>query len=159
MAPETITRPNFDYDTDFYGWCLDQAAALRRASEARLNLAEPLDLANLAEEIESLGRSQERELGSRYKVLLMHLLKWRHQQEGRSVSWRATIRNQRWELARLLRQNPSLRRLRADEVADAYPPCREDAADETGLPVETFPATCPFTLEQIHDMDFWPEAA
>ena len=72
------------YDRDFHRWCLEQARALRALSAMRANLAVPLDLEHLAEEIESLGKSQERELFSRYVVILVHLLKWRFQPERRT---------------------------------------------------------------------------
>jgi hypothetical protein len=149
-------RTEAGYDDDFYAWCLDQARALRRLAASHAALAEPLDLENLAEEIESLGRSLLRELGSRYRVLLLHLLKWRHQPALRTPSWRSTIRTQRCEIADLLEQSPSLRRRRAEQVAKAYAIARELAADETGLPIEAFPESCPFTLEQVEDPDFLP---
>lgn len=144
------------YDEDFYAWCLEQARSLRRLAAAQPTLDEPLDLENLAEEIESLGKSQLRELGSRYRVLLLHLLKWRHQPDLRTPRWRSTIRTQRREIADLLAQSPSLRRRRAERIAAAYAAAREDAADETGLPLETFPETCPFTREQVEDPGFLP---
>jgi hypothetical protein len=144
------------YEQDFHRWCLDQATALRKLAEMRANLAVPLDLENLAEEIESLGKSQRRELVSRYQVLLLHLLKWRHEPRRRSRSWRSTIATQRLEIARSLRQNPSLRARRAEELEDAYVGARTLAAIETGLPLSTFPETCPFTLDQIEDPEFLP---
>ncbi len=144
------------YDEDFHAWCLDQARALRRLAAAHPALDEPLDLENLAEEIESLGKSLLRELGSRYRVLLLHLLRWRHQPALRSGSWKSTIRTQRRDIADLLEQSPSLRRRRAERIAGAYAVARELAADETGLPIETFPETCPFTLEQVEDPGFLP---
>jgi hypothetical protein len=140
------------YDHDFYAWTQEQAALLRKGA------MQDLDLANLAEEIESLGKSQHRELGSRLDVLVLHLLKWSYQPRERSGSWRSTIRTQRRELRRLLQQNPSLRPLVPDAVADGYPDACLDAGDETGLPPATFPATCPWTPEQVLDADFWPEA-
>ncbi len=144
------------YDRDFYRWCLAEARALRKLAALRTELPVPLDLDNLAEEIESLGKSQLRELGSRHVVLLVHLLKWRHQPQRRSRSWRSTIETQRVELQRLLRINPSLRGRRAAELTDAYADARRLAAAETGLPVDTFPETCPFTPDQVEDPEFWP---
>lgn len=96
------TRADARYEDDFYSWSREQAAALRRVAASRANLTEPVDLLNVAEEIESLGQSQFRELYSRYRVLLLHLLKWQHQPEQRSPIWRITIRNQRDELAELV---------------------------------------------------------
>lgn len=144
------------YDRDFYRWCLEQAEALRALAAQRPNLPLPLDLDNLAEEIESLGKSQARELFSRYVVILVHLLKWRHQPQRRSRSWRSTIATQRVELADLLATSPSLRRRRAAEIARAYAAARKLAAIETGLPLDTFPETCPFTPDQVEDPELWP---
>jgi hypothetical protein len=146
-------------DTDFYAWSQEQAATLRRAAGYRLNDIPGLDWLNLAEEIESLGISLERELFSRYRILLMHLLKWRFEPARRGTSWERTIDNQRYEIARLLRKSPSLRRKRAAEFAEAYSPARKDAAFETGLPLDTFPAECPFTLDEVEDEAFWPASA
>jgi hypothetical protein len=139
------------YDTDFYAWTQQQAALLRdRKTPA-------LDYDNLAEEIESLGKNQHRELGSRLDVLVMHLLKWRSQPSEHAGSWRSTIRTQRRELRRLLQHNPSLRPLVASVMADGYGDARLEASDEAGLPLATFPETCPWTPEQVLDGDFWPE--
>jgi len=140
------------YAQDFYTWTKTTAALIRAGKWSAL------DREALAEEIESLGKSQHRELGSRLVVLLLHLLKWGYQPLERSGSWRSTIRTQRRELRRLLQQNPGLRPLVPSAVADGYPDARLDASDETGLPLATFPATCPWTLEQVLDADFWPEA-
>ena len=140
------------YAQDFYTWTKTTAALIRAGKWSAL------DREALAEEIESLGKSQHRELGSRLDVLLLHLLKWGYQPLERSGSWRSTIRTQRRELRRLLQQTPGLRPLVPSAVADGYPDARLDASDETGLPLATFPATCPWTLEQVLDADFWPEA-
>ena len=152
MPARAATR----YEDDVYTWSHEQAAALRRAASSRVNLPEPVDFANVAEEIESLGISQLNELYSRYRVLLMHLLKWQFQPEKRSPSWRKTIRTQRDLIARLLRNSPGLKPKRQAELADAYSGAREDAADETGLLVELFPAKCPIQWDKVEDAAFWP---
>ncbi len=144
------------YDRDFYRWCLEQAEALRSFAAQRPNLDVPLDLDNLAEEIESLGKSQARELFSRYVVILLHLLKWRHQPQRRSRSWRSTIATQRDELVSLFRFSPGLRSQRETTLEEAYAQARKRAARETGLPLETFPETCPFSPDQVEDAEFWP---
>jgi hypothetical protein len=139
------------YEQDFYAWTQTTAALIRAGKWY------DLDREALAEEVESLGKSQHRELGSRLDVLVMHLLKWRYQPSEHSGSWRSTIRTQRCELRRLLQQNPSLRPLIASIIADGYGDACLEASDETGLPLTTFPHTCPWTVEQILDADFWPE--
>ena len=139
------------YDEDFFAWTNEQATLLRTGD---LSLVDAL---NLAEEIESMGKSLRRELRSRLIVLLAHLLKWRHQPGFRSKSWSATAREQRREIRDLLTESPSLRAVVARELLRLYTEAREKAGDETGLPETTFPTECPFTPEQILAPDFLPE--
>ena len=146
------------YEKDFYSWSQRQAEVLREAAAARLNAPDGIDWENLAQEIEALGRSQLRELYSRYKVLVLLLLRWSHQPALRGASWRLAIRGQRDEIRELLAESPSLANKRAGELRRAYRKAREDAEDETGLPLATFPEECPFTADQAEDESFWPEA-
>ncbi len=130
------------YDRDFYAWSNEQATLLRAG-----NLA-AADIAHIAEEIESMGRSEKRELVSRLTVLLLHLLKWRYQTERRSRSWELSIDNSRFALVKHLADNPSLKASLTEALETAYYTARRDAAIETGMPLETFPADCPWTFEQ-----------
>ncbi|ETW92589.1 MAG: hypothetical protein ETSY1_42980 [Candidatus Entotheonella factor] len=143
-----------DYDTDFYEWTQHQAAALAAGHVSELNLA------NLAEEIESLGKRDRRGLRNNLKVVLMHLLKWRHQPELRqtSRSWESTIIEHRDRIEVILDDSPSLRRQMEALITEAYPRARRLASSETGLALDTFPETCPWTVEEILDEAFWPEA-
>jgi hypothetical protein len=145
------------YDQDLYTWSLQQAAALRRAAPLGLNVPEPIDWENLAEEIEDLGKAEAEKLESAYRLLLWHLLKYRYQPEHRSGSWRATIVEQRRRIERVLRKNPGLKPQRADLFREAYADARDLAAAETDLPLATFPLDCPFTYEQAIDRSFLPE--
>lgn len=140
------------YAQDFYAWCLTTTQLIRAGKWCAL------DRDALAEEVESLGKSQHRELASRLDVLVMHLLKWQYQADRRQQgqSWRSTIRTQRRELRRLLQQNPSLHPLVAVALADGYADARLEAQEETSLPLATFPQSCPWTAEQVLE-DFWPE--
>jgi hypothetical protein len=140
------------YDTDYALWCSEQGALLR---EGRLS---DLDRENLAEEIESLGGSERDEIESRLDVLVMHLLKWRFQPEGRSSGWKGTIVEQRRRLERRLNRSPSLKFYPAEILTDVHESARLLAAGETGLPEDAFPETCPFTVEQILNTAFYPEA-
>ena len=155
--PDREVKPTRDsppvYEADFYAWTQQQAALFK---ENRLS---ELDVEHLIEEIESLGRSEKRELESRLKVLLMHLLKWQFQaekldQHGRS--WLATIRNQRTELRKLLRDNPSLQSHMESAFSEAYQDARYEAEAETGLKIMTFPENCPYGLEQVLDAVWLP---
>jgi hypothetical protein len=139
------------YDQDFYAWTNEQAALLRagKLSEA--------DVAHIAEEIESMGRTEKRELVSRLTVLLLHLLKWQYQPDRRGNSWRRSIANSRDRLADHLADNPSLNSQLSEAIARAYRYARRDAANETGFDEAVFPAACPWPFERMVADDFWPE--
>lgn len=140
------------YDTDFFLWTKQQAAALRAGK------LQDLDPENLAEEIESLGKSDRRALGSHLEGLVMHLLKWCYQPERRQTghTWASTIRTHRSEIDAIVEDSPSLRRTLPELLARRYSTARQRASDETGLPLATFPTACPWTIEQVVDADFWP---
>ncbi len=150
-APDTL------FDKDFYAWSRQQAEELRQASRLRINALTGLDWEHLADEIEELGMSKLDELFSRYKVLVWHLLKWKYQPDRRSNRWRATINEQRFRIARVLRKNPSLRSKRLEEFRDVYLLARDSAAEGTELPPGKFPEVCPFTIEEAEDDAFWPD--
>jgi len=139
------------YDSDFYAWSREQAELLRAG-----RLAEA-DIEHIAEEIDSMGRTEKRELVSRLEVLLLHLIKWRYQPGKRGPSWEASIFVQRDRIADHLDDNPSLKLLLPQALASAYRKARQEAVAETGLPGTTFPEPCPWTAEQALDGGFWPE--
>jgi len=138
------------YETDFYGWIQHQADAMRTG-----NLAS-LDLENLIEEIDGMGKSQQRALESRLEILLMHLLKWQYQPTMQCPSWRFTIREQRNRLADHLAKNPSLKPKIPEAQASAYRYAVFGACRETGLDESVFPPQCPWPFEQAMNHDFWP---
>jgi hypothetical protein len=139
------------YDDDFYAWANEQAALLRDGKLAQA------DLEHIAQEIESMGKTEKRELSSRLKILILHLLKWRFQPLKRSASWNVSITVQRHELVDHLDDNPSLKPLIADMVARAYGDAVLRATLETSLPKSAFPDSCPWTFEEMIAEDFWPE--
>jgi hypothetical protein len=139
------------YDRDFYAWATEQAGLLRAGQLAQA------DIENIAEEIESMGRSEKRELVNRLTVLLLHLLKWQFQPGLRGNSWRGSIRVQRLSLASHLRDNPSLKAALPAAIEDAYRVALIEAGNETGLPESNFPAVCAWTFEQMMDEGFWPD--
>jgi len=141
------------YERDFFAWANEQAALLRAG---KLDCA---DIDNIAEEIESIGRSEKRELINRLRVLLLHLLKWQYQPERQGKSWRSSIEQQRNQLDDHLKDNPSLKSHLDAAIARAYRDAKVDAELETGLPRATFPPICPFAFDQMMDGDFWPEPA
>ena len=138
------------YDNDFYAWSREQAELLRAGRLA------DADIEHIAEEIASMGRTEKRELVSRLAVLLTHLLKWRFQPQRRGASWEALIRVQRNRLIDHLDDNPSLKPLLSQALANAYRDARLEATAETGLAIATFPIDCPWTAPQALDGEFWP---
>lgn len=139
------------YENDFYAWTKEQADLLRNQSW------EQVDLPNLVEEIESLGRQERRELRNQLGILLGHLLKWHYQPSHRSNSWRATIREQRREVYRLLQENPSLKPYLPEALGLSYESGVDLAVRETEMDYSTFPADCPYILEQILETTFLPD--
>lgn len=138
------------YEQDFVAWADEQALLLEQKRWHEL------DLVNLIEEVRDLGNRQRDALESQLTRLLMHLLKWQYQPECRSSSWSGTIKEARKQIARLIRQHPVLA-LHAQKVwLECYLDAREDAADDTGLPVDTFPLDCPYSLNQAWERDFLP---
>jgi hypothetical protein len=144
-----MTTP--DYHTDFYAWAQAQAAALRAKDWAAL------DIAHLAEEVDELRKTERRRVRSQLRLILSHLLKWRYQPERRTESWRSTIANGRVLVQEDLDDLPTLAGELDELAAKAYPRARHDAAQETSLPLATFPEACPWAITQVLDAKFWPQ--
>lgn len=142
------------YDEDFYGWTLQQADLLERRQ------FDKIDLEHLVEELHSMSARERRELISRLRVLLMHLLKWQYQPNYPiKTSWQTTINNQRDDIGLLLEDSPSLAPKIPEALAKAYPMAVREAVQESGLSKSLFPGECPWTFEQVMDADFWPAAS
>ena len=141
------------YETDYFTWTQRQAEHIRVGDFARV------DFENVAEEIASLGKSQESELASRYKVLCLHLLKQMLQPKRNGRSWRATVAEQCASIAVLLRKNPGLKPKKAGLFADGYEITRKTASAETGLPPALFPAEPPFSMAEAEDEALEPTPA
>ncbi len=142
---------NTTHERDFYAWANEQAALLRSGDMARA------DIEHIAQEIESMGKTEKRELVIRLAVLLAHLLKWRFQAGHRGNSWRLTIEEQRYKVDDHLADNPSLNAMRDEAIATAYRYARVEAERETGLARSVFPVACPWNFAEIMDDAFWPE--
>lgn len=138
------------YETDFYAWTQKQVELLRQSQ------LDCLDVENLIEEIDSLGKQQQQELVNRLGVLLGHLLKWEYQPSKRSRSWVATIREQRRKIAKLLQKNPSLKPYLNEAIPEAYLDGVDLAVRETLMEYKTFPLEVPYTWQQIENPDFLP---
>ena len=135
------------YERDFYEWTRSQPRAVESGS------LDDIDWDNLAEEIESLGRTQRRAVQSHLEGLMAHLLKCMVQLERRTASWDRTIRAQQ-AIVDLIEASPSLTRFPAERLTKAYKHAVLLAARDTGLDETRFPQQCPFTVEDILDPNF-----
>ncbi|GET41885.1 DUF29 domain-containing protein [Microseira wollei] len=140
------------YETDFYAWTQEQVKLLKEQAWHHL------DVLNLIEELEDLGRRERQELRNCLGLLLGHLLKWQYQPSNRSNSWLATIREQRREVNLLLKDNPSLKSYLPEALPIADQSGLDLAVRETGIAYDAFPTECPYLLvEQVLDDTFLPE--
>jgi hypothetical protein len=139
------------YENDFYSWTQEQAELLRKGQFNNL------DIPNLIEEIETMGRSEKRELESRLTILLLHFLKWKYQEVRRGRSWQLSIDEQRIQFCKTLNENPGLKSALDEIVKDAYKLAVIKAARETKISKAVFPECCPWTLTQLIEDEFYPD--
>ena len=171
------------YEQDFHAWASEQARVLRRAGESRARgdaeafreATAALDYENLAEELDSLGRSELRELRHRLTTIVEHLLKLQFSPAAEPrVGWRSTVQRGRIEVARLLEDSPSLRaklpsalgKAKLDaavlvlaELKDRGEASAEGLAGAAALATAMDRALRDYTPAQVRDRDWWPEAA
>jgi hypothetical protein len=138
------------YDRDFMLWIETTTQLLKEQKFTEL------DLENLIEEIEDMGRSHKSALRSNLIVVLLHLLKWKYQSDKRTNSWKGNIREHRRRLDEDFEDSPSLKNYYGEIYEKCYQNARKQAADETGLDLEAFPIESPFTPEQVLDPEFLP---
>ncbi len=138
------------YNTDFYSWTQQQVKLIRSGN------LEALDLDNILEELDSMGKSEYRQFSHRLDILLMHLLKWQFQPAHRSTSWEGSIKEQRYRLKRLLKANPGIKPEIPAMLTEAYAVAKISAYKETGIAEDQYPELCPWTFDQSMDTDFWP---
>jgi hypothetical protein len=148
----TLSKPLVGYDQDFNLW-LEQTVDLLKTKQF-----EALDIENLVDELESMSSRDKREILSRLKIVLLHLLKWKYQPQKQCGSWQSSIRTNRDEIAQILIDSPSLKNYPGQVLDSAYPISRKNAASETGLALNVFPESCPFSIAQVLDEEFWPES-
>jgi Domain of unknown function DUF29 len=136
-------KPATGYKDDVFTWVWEQVALLRagRLSE--------VDALNVAEELSDVGNEIYFRLESSFVVLTQHYLKWDHQPGRRSLSWQFSIDEQRRRIAKLLRKNPGLKSEIAEALADGYLDGRARAIVETKIAKSKFPATCPYTFDEL----------
>ena len=146
-----VTKIQQAYDQDFYAWTSHNAELLRKKK------FDEIDYEHLAEEIEDMGKSNKRELMNRFSILIAHLLKWQLQPIRRSKSWMLTIKRQRFEIADLLEESPSLKHQVALQYGHAYEKALIIASEQTGIDETQFPTVCQFSLEECLNPTFLPE--
>jgi Domain of unknown function DUF29 len=139
------------YEQDFYLWIQTTADLLKQKDFTQL------DLDNLIEEIELMGRSEKWALRSHLEILFMNLLKYQFQVGWRSESWKYTVSTHRREVQKDLKENPSLKPYFYEILDESYESARNLALIETGMGLSTFPETLSFTPAQILDPDFFPD--
>lgn len=144
---------NAEHPPDFHAWLVRTARLLRE------HRWDELDAEQLAEEVEDLSKSERRGVSSQLTRLLLHLLKWRFQPQRRSDSWLDSIADARLQLQLALDDSPSLRGYPAEQLAVCYHKARRAAARQTGLAPERFPEQCPFSLDDVLNEDWLPDAA
>lgn len=140
-----------EHDQDICAWSFHNAQLLRHGRWAEL------DRVNIAEELESIGRSLRRELSRRLRDLLALLLEWRYQPQRRGIGLHLAIRNQRTEIRELLEESPSLRAELHKQLMRQYPEARQLASLQADLPLAEIPETCPFSPDQAILTADWPE--
>jgi len=138
------------YENDIVAWAKEQAYLLRSGKLSAL------DIEHIAEEIEDVGKSEQRELASRMAVLLSHLLKWQYQPERQGSSWQRTIKEQRKAVLRRLQNTPSLKVSINDTewLDDAWGDAVSITIHETGM--ASFPEVCPWTIANLLSEDWLP---
>ena len=155
MRPQDAARL---HDEDFYAWTQDQAGRLRRLGAERANV--DLDLDNLAEEIESMGRSEYRAIESAMERIVEHLLNLQHapRSEPRE-GWQRSVLEHRLRARRDLEDNPSLRG-RLDQMRTrCWPSALRLAGDSLAAAGEAggvLPRDCPYSVDEILDPDWLP---
>ncbi|MGZ8182254.1 MAG: DUF29 domain-containing protein [Methylobacter sp.] len=139
------------YMKDFYSWAKEQIKLLKKGQ------FDKLDIPNLIKELKTKGRCEEQEVEKRLTLLLVYLLKWKHQPTNRKKGWKLMIKEQRKEYAHVLKGNQGIKPKLENILSTAYDLARVKAAKKMQLNVNTFETTCPWQLEDITDDDFYPK--
>jgi hypothetical protein len=138
------------YENDIVAWAKEQALLLRSGKLSAI------DIEHIAEEIEDVGKSEQRELANRVALLISHLLKWQYQPERQGSSWQRTIKEQRKAIARRLNNTPSLKAMvnDSDWFEDVWGDAISLTIAETAM--DCFPESCPWTMANILSEDWLP---
>ena len=139
------------YEKDFCLWIETTAKLLKQGQFSQL------DIENLVEEIETMGRSEKNALKSNLIIVFLHLLKWQYQPDKRSRSWKSSILEHRRRLHEAFKDSPSLKPFFASIFSECYQYGRKQASIETDLPLKKFPTESSFTIDEVLDEDFLPD--
>jgi hypothetical protein len=131
------------YERDFFAWTQETARAIEAGR------FDEIDRVALADEVESLGKRDRREIVSRLATIVTHLLKTKYQPEKQTRSWQNTIDRERRELDLLLADSPSLKAQLPELLDNAYGNARGDFANETGIGIDVFPETCEWSVAEV----------
>jgi hypothetical protein len=140
-----------------YKWKLESIEQMKRLATMKFSNEDKILFEETAQYLTELAESDRRALVGLMSVVLLHLLKIDYQSEMEGHSWKKSIKNSRKRLERLIDSMPSLKQETPRVIEKAYKYARKDASEETFLPIATFPLTCPYTIEQIFDDEFFPE--
>lgn len=140
------------YEEDFYNWAMTNAALLK---QKKFN---EVDMENIIEEIEAMGRSEKNQMVNRFSILIAHLLKWQFQPDLQGRSWHGTIKEQRRRIKLLLKENPSLKSKLDEIFMDAYDFAVDQIEKETPIDLKIIPQKCPYGLNQCMDDKFYPKS-
>lgn len=153
MVAELLKINKTLYETDYHLWVLETVQKLQKRE------LQDLDWENLIEEVADLSERKRRKLESLLIRLMEHLLKlsyWESERNYNQNHWRKEIRNFRKQIKRELNTSPSLRNYLVQIFDESYQDARELLADDSGLPINTFPEKLIVPLEQVLDEDWLP---
>ena len=143
------------YDQDFYLWTKKQAKLLRGHRKELASI--DVDVTNLAEEIESLGRRDRISLCRHTVSVLVDTLRKKYTPSKADAyahpAWVRSNTGSAREVESILKDSPSLLRDFQKRFSECYTHARECIAAETGIDIKTFPELCPWEL-----MDIFPFA-
>jgi len=128
------------YEKDVVAWAEQQKEYLKAGQLHKL------DIEHLLEEMDDVGNSYKHALESYFKVLICHLLKWKHQPSQRSCSWVGSINNSRRSIEKIIKKNPSLKNYLQTAFEEEWEIARKWALDEMGMKSNAISSFCPFTL-------------
>lgn len=150
---KTLSQNNSLYEQDYYLWLIQTSKLLQ---EGKLN---QVDINNLIEEIDSMGRSEKKEIKSRLIILIEHLLKlnyWQAEKEYNARGWRNTVVEQRLQINLSFEDSPSLIKVLDESFLDCYNKARISTLQKYQLSGDLFPIQPPFSLEDILDSNYLP---